>query len=105
MIRTSTSMKLIYFHGFGSSAASGTIRTLREKLPDFDVIAPDIPVDPAEALPFLRELCEKEQPNVSGYLDSICKTISYHKDMRSLLFFRMMPTSLHRCFLTMVKLG
>ena len=57
-------MKLIYFHGFGSSAASGTIRTLREKLPDFDVIAPDIPVDPAEALPFLRELCEKEQPNV-----------------------------------------
>ena len=57
-------MKLIYFHGFGSSAASGTIRTLREKLPDFDVIAPDIPVDPAEALPLLRELCEKEQPNV-----------------------------------------
>lgn len=57
-------MKLFYFHGFGSSAASGTIRTLREKLPDFKVIAPDIPVDPAEALPLLRELCEKEQPNV-----------------------------------------
>ena len=64
MIRTNMAMKLIYFHGFGSSAASGTIRTLREKLPDFEVIAPDIPVDPAEALPFLRELCEKEQPNV-----------------------------------------
>ena len=64
MIRTGTSMKLIYFHGFGSSAASGTIHTLREKLPDFEVIAPDLPVDPAEALPFLRELCEKEQPNV-----------------------------------------
>ena len=64
MIRTGTSMKLIYFHGFGSSAASGTIRTLREKLPDFKVIAPDIPVDPVEALPLLRELCEKEQPNV-----------------------------------------
>ena len=64
MIRTGTSMKLIYFHGFGSSAASGTIRTLREKLSDFEVIAPDIPVDPAEALPFLREQCNKEQPNV-----------------------------------------
>ena len=64
MIRTGTSMKLIYFHGFGSSAASGTIRTFREKLQDFEVIAPDIPVDPAEALPFLRGLCEKEQPNV-----------------------------------------
>jgi len=58
------SMKLIYFHGFGSSAASGTIQTLRKKLPDFEVIAPDIPVDPAEALPFLKELCSQEQPNV-----------------------------------------
>lgn len=64
MKRTNISMKLIYFHGFGSSAASGTISTLREKLQDFEVIAPDIPVDPAEALPFLRELCDKEQPNV-----------------------------------------
>ena len=64
MTRTNLVMKLIYFHGFGSSAASGTIRTLSEMLPDFEVIAPDIPVDPAEALPFLRELCEKEQPNV-----------------------------------------
>lgn len=57
-------MKLIYFHGFGSSAASGTIRTLREKLPGFEVIAPDIPVDPADALPFLKDLCRQEQPNV-----------------------------------------
>jgi len=56
--------KLIYFHGFGSSAASGTIQTLREKLTDFTVIAPDIPVDPAEALPFLRDLCRREQPEI-----------------------------------------
>ena len=57
-------MKLIYFHGFGSSAASGTIRTLRERLQDFEVIAPDIPVDPAEALPYLKALCQDEQPDV-----------------------------------------
>ena len=57
-------MKLIYFHGFGSSAQSGTIRTLREMLPDFMVIAPDIPIDPADALPFLKQLCEDEQPDV-----------------------------------------
>ena len=56
--------KLIYFHGFGSSAASGTIKMLREKLNDFEVIAPDIPVDPTEALPFLKELCQREQPDV-----------------------------------------
>ena len=57
-------MKLIYFHGFGSSAQSGTIRTLRKMLSDFEVIAPDIPVNPADALPFLNQLCEDEQPDV-----------------------------------------
>ena len=57
-------MKLIYFHGFGSSAASGTIKTLRRLLPDFEVTAPDIPVDPAEALPFLKNLCLREQPDI-----------------------------------------
>lgn len=57
-------MKLIYFHGFGSSAASGTVKTLRQELPGFEVVAPDIPVDPAEALPFLKDLCKKENPNV-----------------------------------------
>lgn len=56
--------RLIYLHGFGSSAASGTVRTLRELLYDFDVIAPDIPVDPAEALPFLRGLCMNVVPDV-----------------------------------------
>src|SRR5574344_1231468 len=56
--------KLMYLHGFGSSAASGTVKTLRELLPDFDVVAPDIPIDPAEALPFLRGLCMNEVPDV-----------------------------------------
>lgn len=56
--------KLMYLHGFDSSAASGTVKTLRELLPDFDVVAPDIPVDPAEALPFLRGLCMNEVPDV-----------------------------------------
>ena len=57
-------MKLIYFHGFGSSGASGTVETLRNLLPDTTVIAPDIPVDPAEALPFLKELCQTEKPDI-----------------------------------------
>lgn len=57
-------MKLIYFHGFGSSATSGTVKTLRLFLPDYEVMAPDIPVDPAEALPFLKEYCHREQPEV-----------------------------------------
>lgn len=56
--------KLVYFHGFGSSGTGTTVNTLRELLPDWQVIAPDIPVDPIEALPFLKELCQNEQPDV-----------------------------------------
>ena len=56
--------KVIYFHGFGSSGEGSTVRTLSELLPDRTVIAPDIPVDPKEALPFLKDLCAKEQPDV-----------------------------------------
>ena len=57
-------MKLIYFHGFASSGASGTVELLRKMLPSAQVIAPDIPVDPLEALPMLRQLVEAEQPDV-----------------------------------------
>lgn len=56
--------KLIYLHGFGSSAASDTVKSLHGLLPDLDVIAHDIPVDPAEALPFLRGLCMNVAPDV-----------------------------------------
>lgn len=57
-------MKIIYFHGFGSSHASGTVEILRRELPDDTVAAPDIPVDPAEALPYLKQYCADEQPDL-----------------------------------------
>lgn len=57
-------LKLIYFHGFGSSGEGATAKTLRELLKDWAVIIPDIPVDPTNALPFLVELCNTEQPDV-----------------------------------------
>ena len=57
-------MKLIYFHGFGSSGASGTVELLRRMLPDDEIIAPDIPVDAVEALPYLKQLCQDEQPDI-----------------------------------------
>lgn len=56
--------KIIYFHGFGSSGASGTVEQLRNMLPDDEIIAPDIPIDPEEALPFLIDLCDKEKPDL-----------------------------------------
>lgn len=59
-----TPLKIIYFHGFASSGASGTVELLRKMLPSAVVVAPDIPVDPEEALPFLKTLVEKENPDV-----------------------------------------
>lgn len=56
--------KLIYFHGFGSSGEGSTVKTLRELLPGCIVLAPDIPIDPKEALPFLKVLCQTEQPDI-----------------------------------------
>lgn len=56
--------KIIYFHGFGSSGASGTVENLRKLLPDLEVLAPDIPIDPLAALSFLKELCAAESPDI-----------------------------------------
>ncbi len=57
-------MKILYFHGFASSGTSGTVETLRNALPEDTIIAPDIPMSPEEALPMLRQLCEREQPDL-----------------------------------------
>ena len=57
-------MKIIYFHGFGSSHASGTVEILRRELPEDEIVAPDIPVDPVEALPYLKDFCAQEQPDL-----------------------------------------
>lgn len=54
-------MKIIYFHGFGSSGASGTVEALRKMFPEDEIIAPDIPIDPLEALPFLKNVCAEQQ--------------------------------------------
>lgn len=56
--------KLLYVHGFASSGSSGTVMTLRRHLDSWRVIAPDLPVDPFEALELLRGIVEKEQPDV-----------------------------------------
>lgn len=57
-------MNLVYFHGFASSGASGTVQLLRKIFPSAQVVAPDIPVDPEEALPMLQKLVQAEQPDV-----------------------------------------
>ena len=57
-------MKIVYFHGFGSSGASGTVEILRRILPNDEIIAPDIPIEPLEALPYLKQYCEDQQPDI-----------------------------------------
>lgn len=49
---------IVYLHGYGSSGQSGTVAYLRKRMPEYNILAPDIPVSPREALPFLREYCE-----------------------------------------------
>lgn len=56
--------KLLYVHGFASSGSSGTVMTLRRHLDTWRVIAPDLPVDPFEALELLHRTVAEEQPDV-----------------------------------------
>lgn len=56
--------KLLYVHGFASSGSSGTVMTLRRHLSTWQVVAPDLPVDPFEALEFLRRVVDEEKPDV-----------------------------------------
>ncbi len=57
---------LLYLHGFASSGATGTATSLRNALYEYgvQVIAPDIPVMPADALPFLRQQAADLQPDL-----------------------------------------
>ena len=56
--------KILFLHGFGSSGATQTAEYLRHKLPEAEVISPDIPLDPEKALRFLNKLCHEENPDV-----------------------------------------
>jgi len=67
---TPAGKKILYLHGFASSGSSGTVEILRKEflgssaVDRVTVLAPDIPVDPTEALPLLKAMAEKEQPTL-----------------------------------------
>ena len=54
----------MYVHGFASSGSSGTVMTLRRHMAGWRVVAPDLPVDPFEALELLRRMVDEEQPDI-----------------------------------------
>ena len=56
--------RIMYVHGFASSAQSGTVGRLRETFPEADVVAFDLPVDPHEAQALLKKKCDELQPDL-----------------------------------------
>ncbi len=56
--------KILYVHGFASSGQSGTVRTMRTLLPNAEVIAPDLPVRPQEAMSLLHAICQEQKPDL-----------------------------------------
>ena len=57
-------MKIVYIHGLSSSGSSGTVMALRRYLTGWRVVAPDLPIDPFEAMELLRATIEEEQPDI-----------------------------------------
>lgn len=58
--------KIIYLHGFSSAGSTGTVTNLRTYLygKDVTVLSPDIPTSPLEAVEFIKELINIEQPDL-----------------------------------------
>lgn len=56
--------KVMYVHGFGSSAQTGTVTRLRQVMCNATVIAEDMPLHPQEALDLLHQLCDEHHPDL-----------------------------------------
>ncbi|MDL2304918.1 hypothetical protein LJC72_06220 [Bacteroides sp. OttesenSCG-928-D19] len=56
--------KIIYIHGLSSSGNSNTTRLLKLLLPNVQVLSPDLPINPQEAVCVLKELCKREAPDL-----------------------------------------
>lgn len=56
--------KIMYVHGFGSSAQSGTVKRMVDVLPNCNVVAEDIPLEPHEGIAMLKAMAEREQPDL-----------------------------------------
>ncbi len=56
--------KLLFIHGLASSGAYKMADTLRILLRPCEVLSPDFPIDPAEALAALEDICRKEDPDI-----------------------------------------
>ena len=57
---------VLYIHGFASAGSSGTATQMRSHLypKDTEVLSPDVPVSPLEAIAFLKAFVERERPDL-----------------------------------------
>ena len=56
---------ILFLHGFFASGSCIPAQALREALVDkVCVLTPDLPIHPNEALKVIRELCDKEKPDL-----------------------------------------
>lgn len=57
--------KAIFLHGFYASGSCPMAIALKDALKEeVDVLTPDLPLHPLEALAFVRELCKQEHPDM-----------------------------------------
>lgn len=57
-------MKVLFIHGLASSGAYKMASSLRILLKGSEVIAPDVPIEPGEALKLLEGICRDERPDL-----------------------------------------
>ena len=57
-------MKILFIHGLASSGAYKMASTLRILFKEAEVIAPDVPIEPHDALNLLLGICRDEQPDL-----------------------------------------
>ena len=56
--------KILYIHGWLSSGNSNTVSDIKNILHDCDIMSPDIPPSPINALIFLKEYVNKYKPDI-----------------------------------------
>lgn len=57
-------MKILFIHGLASSGAYKMASTLRILIKGSEVISPDVPIEPDEALDLLEGICRDENPDL-----------------------------------------
>ncbi len=56
--------KMMYVHGFGSSAQTATVGRIRQTFPNAEVVAYDMPIEPHDAIALLKAKCEEDRPDL-----------------------------------------